>query len=175
MRELEKTLMEIESAIKDHERRGNTHTQSVLQIAHEIIAVCAKYARTLPDLEVILGSGGWIPVEKELPPNAKHKGALCPRYQLKTKYGVTEGWYNPDLESWFVLVWFMTERCLESEIDFDRGAHPKIVRCENKVNDRNSVVTAWRPRPEPYRPEPTTQRPEWKDRMLHTFLGGHHD
>ena len=51
MRELEKTLMEIESAIKDHERRGNTHTQSVLQIAHEIIAVCAKYARTLPDLE----------------------------------------------------------------------------------------------------------------------------
>lgn len=23
--------------------------------------------------------------------------------------------------------------------------------------------------------EQTTQRPEWKDRMLHTFLGGHHD
>lgn len=61
MRELEKTLMEIESAIKDHERRGNTHTQSVLQIAHEIISVCAKYARTLPELEEILGSGGWIP------------------------------------------------------------------------------------------------------------------
>ena len=67
MRELEKTLMEIESAIKDHERRGNTHTQSVLQIAHEIIAVCAKYARTLPDLETILGKGGWIPVEERLP------------------------------------------------------------------------------------------------------------
>lgn len=23
--------------------------------------------------------------------------------------------------------------------------------------------------------ETPTQRPEWKDRMLHTFLGGHHD
>ena len=96
---------------------------------------------------------GWIPVERELPPNAKHKGALCPRYQLDTKYGVTEGWYNPDLESWFVLVWFMTERCLDSEIDFKRGAHPKIVRCENEVNEKHRIVLAWRPLPEPYRPE----------------------
>ena len=30
-RELEKTLLEIECSIKDHERRGNTHTQSVLE------------------------------------------------------------------------------------------------------------------------------------------------
>ena len=36
-----------------------------------------------------------------------------------------------------------------------------------------SGVIAWMPLPEPYRPEQTTQRPEWKDRMLHTFLGGH--
>lgn len=34
---------------------------------------------------------GWISVDRELPPNAKHKGALCPRYQVMTKYGVTEG------------------------------------------------------------------------------------
>lgn len=96
---------------------------------------------------------GWIPVEERLPENAKHKGALCPRYQLMTKYGVTEGWYNPDLESWYILIWFMTERYLDSEIDFERGAWPKIVRCENKVNDRYSIVMAWRPLPEPYRPE----------------------
>lgn len=31
-----------------------------------------------------------------------------------------------------------------------------------------SGVIAWMPLPEPY-------QPEWKDRMLHTFLGGHHD
>lgn len=53
-RELEKTLIEIESAIKNNEQRGNTHTQSVLQIAHEIIELCAKAARTLPDLQEIL-------------------------------------------------------------------------------------------------------------------------
>ena len=45
------------------------------------------------------GNDGWIPVDRKLPPNANHKGALCPRYQVMTKYGVTEGWYNPDLES----------------------------------------------------------------------------
>ena len=96
---------------------------------------------------------GWVPVEERLPENAKHKGALCPRYQLMTKYGVTEGWYNPDFESWYILIWFTTERCLGSEIDFERGAWPKIVRCENKVNDRHSIVVAWRPLPEPYRTE----------------------
>ena len=96
---------------------------------------------------------GWIPVERELPPNAKYKGALCPRYQLDTKYGVTEGWYNPDLESWFVLVWFMTERYLNGEIDFENGAHPKIVRCENEVNEKHRIVLAWRPLPEPYQAE----------------------
>ena len=35
-------------------------------------------------------------------------------------------------------------------------------------------IIAWRPLPESYRPEPAAaQRPEWKDRMLRTFLGGH--
>ena len=37
-------------------------------------------------------------------------------------------------------------------------------------------IIAWRPLPEPYRPEQAAaRRPEWKDRMLHTFLGGHHE
>lgn len=53
-RELKKDLMEIEHLIKDHEQRGNTHTQSVLQIAYEVIEPCAKAARTLPDLKEIL-------------------------------------------------------------------------------------------------------------------------
>lgn len=53
-RELEKTLMEIESSIKDHERRGNTHTQSVLEQAREIVGMCAKAARTPSDLREIL-------------------------------------------------------------------------------------------------------------------------
>lgn len=53
-RELEKTLMEIEHLIKVHEQRENTHTQSVLEQAQEIIEMCAKAARTPSDLKEIL-------------------------------------------------------------------------------------------------------------------------
>lgn len=35
-------------------------------------------------------------------------------------------------------------------------------------------IIAWRPLPEPYWSEQeAAQRPEWQERMLHTFLGGH--
>ena len=44
-----------------------------------------------------------------------------------TKDGVTEGWHNPDRESWFILVWFMTERIREYEIDFVSGDIPRLV------------------------------------------------
>lgn len=125
-------------------------------------AFSAVQIRTIEKIEQIICkymsirnhmNDGWVSVDERLPENAKHKGALCPRYQLMTKYGVTEGWYNPDLESWYILIWFMTERYLDSEIDFERGTWPKIVRCENKVNDRYSIVMAWRPLPEAYLPE----------------------
>lgn len=53
-REVEKTLLEIESAIKSNERRGNTHTQSVLEQAREIVGMCAQAARTPSDLKKIL-------------------------------------------------------------------------------------------------------------------------
>ena len=96
---------------------------------------------------------GWIPVERELPPNAKHKGAFCPKVRVMTKFGETYGWYNPDCESWYILVWFMTERYLDSEIDFERGDKPKIVRLPDEVNDTKHILVAWRPLPEPYRLE----------------------
>ena len=53
-RELEKTLLEIECSMKDHERRGNTHTQSVLEQARDIIGMCAQAARTPSELKEIL-------------------------------------------------------------------------------------------------------------------------
>lgn len=53
-RELEKTLMEIEHLIKVHEQRENTHTQSMLEQAREIIELCAQAARTPSDLKKIL-------------------------------------------------------------------------------------------------------------------------
>lgn len=92
---------------------------------------------------------GWIPVEKEFPPNAKHKGAFCPKYQIMTKYGVTEGWYNPDYESWFCLFWFVGSEFTEAHIDFEHGDVPERVRIEKGVE----IVLAWRPLPEPYKPE----------------------
>lgn len=92
---------------------------------------------------------GWIPVEKELPPNAKQKGAFCPKYQVMTKYGVTEGWYNPDYESWFCLFWFVDNKFTKPYIDFEHGDVPKRVQIEKGID----IVLAWRPLPEPYRPE----------------------
>lgn len=49
----------------------------------------------------------WISVTERLPDNADQPGAFCPRYQVVTPYGVTEGWYRPhDHEKggrWFAL------------------------------------------------------------------------
>lgn len=142
MQELEKILEEIEQRVNYYKEHATLEYVDICAGLREAEGIIRKHM-----------NDGWIPVERELPPNAKYKGALCPRYQLDTKYGVTEGWYNPDLESWFVLVWFMTERYLNGEIDFENGAHPKIVRCENEVNEKHRIVLAWRPLPEPYRPE----------------------
>ena len=97
---------------------------------------------------------GWIPVEKELPPNAKQKGAFCPKYQVMTKYGVTEGWYNPDCESWFCLLWFMNKKFTKGYIDFERGDVPKVVQIEKGID----IVLAWRPMPEPYKPERSEEK-----------------
>ena len=95
----------------------------------------------------------WIPVDKELPPNAKDRKALCIRCLVSTKYGVTEGWYNPLLESWYVLLWFMTKRYLNSEIDLERGDCPNVVQVRNEVNEKYNIVLAWRPIPKSYSPE----------------------
>lgn len=97
--------------------------------------------------------GRWIPVDKELPPNARDEKALCTRYLISTKYGVTEGWYNPILGSWYILLWFMTKRYLDSEIDLERGGCPNVVQVRNEANEKYKIVLAWRSIPESYSPE----------------------
>lgn len=87
---------------------------------------------------------GWIPVDKKLPPNAKHEGAFCPKYQVMTKFGVTEGWYNPNARGWYVLLWFETERYLANEIDLDKGDIPKMVFLSDEVNNEGHILTAWK-------------------------------
>jgi hypothetical protein len=89
--------------------------------------------------------GKWIPVSEKLPENAKHKGAFCPKYYVMTEFGQTEGWYNPDVGCWYVLLWFMDARFETWNISLERGDVPKLVK--------NVPVVAWMPLPEPYKAE----------------------
>jgi hypothetical protein len=89
---------------------------------------------------------GWISVKDRLPENAEHLGSFCPRYQVMTKYCITEGWYNPDKGCWYTLVWFLIGRFDEDDIDMERGDIPRV---SSKIE-----VTHWRPMPEP--PEEVT-------------------
>lgn len=79
--------------------------------------------------------GGWISVKDRLPENADYPGAFCPRYLVMTKYGRSEGWYNPDKGCWYTLVWFLIGRYTEDDIDMERGDIPKI--------SNNIEVTHW--------------------------------
>ena len=86
--------------------------------------------------------GKWIPVSERLPENANHLGALCPRYRISSaKYGVTEGWYNPDMGTWYGLVWQLTP----GNIEVKRGDIPVVIRMID--------VIAWMPSPKPYKVE----------------------
>ncbi len=110
-------------------------------------------------------NNGWIPCGERLPDNAEHKGSICPRYHVITIYGQTVGWFNPDYDSWFVLVWYMTARYLESEIDMERGDIPKVAR----VPLEYGIVTAWQPLSEPYpTKESRTILPKRQQNSLHS-------
>lgn len=111
--------------------------------------VVAKIIDDTPTIDPERLRSQWIPVSERLPDNASHPGALCKRCVVMTKYGVTEGWYNPDRESWFILVWFMAESIREYNIDFVSGDIPRVV----KVPLHNEIINAWMPLPEPYDPE----------------------
>lgn len=157
-RELEKTLLEIEHLIDEHERRGNTHTQSVLQIAHEIIEPCAKAARTLSELEELLSrenaseitrlsrdNDGWIPVEKALP-------------EVSGKCWATVR-YNDERLSEPVVVDFrgVPQKFV---VDTPNGREYETWGIDSAFH--GSRVIAWRPYyiPEPYRPERSNDEKE---------------
>jgi hypothetical protein len=112
---------------------GNTYGYKV---ADEIIGLLPSVTPQEPR---------WIPVTERLPENAKHKGAFCPKYYVMTEYGVTEGWYNPDVKCWYALLWFMDGQFEEWNINIDKGDIPKLVK--------NVPVIAWMPLPEPYKAE----------------------
>ncbi len=70
-----------------------------------------------------VGQAAWIDCREFMPPNAAHPGAICPRYLVSTIFGVTEGWYNPDYDLWYILVWRMTRNGI---IDMNHGDIPMV-------------------------------------------------
>ena len=154
-RELEKTLMEIEHLIDEHERRGNTHTQSVLQIAHEILEPCAKAAKTLSELEELLSrekdpeitrssrdNDGWTPVEERLP-------------EEYGEYLVTIVPSAGYLWGKRIIANFSDLMGIVKKPIFYTGEVGKI-----DFEDITDMVIAWRPLPEPYRPERSSDEKE---------------
>jgi len=117
------------------------------RLDHQINDILYDLVAENEDLEEQIeeNKGEWIPVSERLPENAKHKGAFCPKYYVMTEFGQTEGWYNPDVGCWYVLLWFMDARFETWNISLERGDVPKLVK--------NVPVTAWMPLPEPYKAE----------------------
>ena len=126
-RELEKTLMEIDHLIKEHEERGNTHTQSVLEQERDIISMCAQVARTPSELKEIIHKhmdDDWIPVEERLPETGEH-----------------------------VLVSFRDDGFLPAVAIIQEDGKWLMLQGAKGFNDVTDDVTAWQPLPEQYRPE----------------------
>ena len=89
---------------------------------------------------------GWIPVEERLP---EDDGEYCTQYQIMTKYGVTEGWYHPNENVWYVLLWRHLRE--NGEIDFEKGDIPTLELINPEI--RTDIIIAWMLLPEPYHPE----------------------
>lgn len=106
---------------------------------------CVKTMRTDAIALLKAQEPKWISVKDRMPENADHPGAFCPRYQVMTKYGMTEGWYNQDKGCWYTLCWFLIGRYDEDDIDMERGDIP---RTTDKLE-----VTHWTPLPEPPKEE----------------------
>lgn len=94
---------------------------------------------------------GWIPVEEKLP---EDDGEYCTQYQIMTKYGVTEGWYHPNENVWYVLLWRHLRE--NGEIDFEKGDIPTLELINPEI--RTDIIIAWMPLPEPYHPEELERR-----------------
>lgn len=108
---------------------------------HAATMVCTIMRRIEKAVD-ILKSYRWIPVSERLPENAKRKGAFCPKYRVQTKFGETDGWYNPDKGCWYFLVWYLEGY----GVDFERGDAPYIAH----EKPGHNVVTHWMPVKEVY-------------------------
>lgn len=138
-RELEKDLKEIEYLIYVHKNRGNTNTQSVLERVHEIIEPCAKAARTLSELEALLFRENGQETTRS---SRDHDGWIPVEERLPEPYQqVLISMYNN-----------LTYVTVGHYSAYERKWHAK-----KWISDWGVDVKAWRPLPEPYRPEQTKE------------------
>lgn len=214
-RELEKDLKEIEYLIYVHKERENTHTQSVLERAHEIIETCAKAARTLPDLEELLSRENTPEITRS--PRDNNVTEYCPHCDREItvswnverdglekileeidetieRYGknpyidgkvtdlcygmniakdiirkhMNDGWIPveerlPEEEVSVLVQWEKYDKYLNVTLTYLDvmwldDAEEKVFETINGVP--NGKVIAWRPLPEPYRPERSNDEKE---------------
>ena len=87
---------------------------------------------------------GWIPVEERLPEEKKSVLVQWEKYDRHLNVTLT----------YLDVMW------LEDEED---------VVFETINGIPNGRVIAWRPLPEPYRPESKTEKPKWREDMLRKF------
>ena len=146
-RELEKDLKEIEYLIYVHKERENTHTQSVLERAHEIIETCAKAARTLSEREELLSrenttetarssqdNDGWIPVLDNLPED-------------DVDVLITYADIDDEIYTDICITTYGYAYLGGNKLDFKEWRSPF------EYFRSNYKVIAWQPLPEPYRSE----------------------
>ena len=93
MKELEKILEEIENERTDIDDYSDAKSRMLVRHWNSCIDVVEDIIRKHMN-------DGWIPVEERLP---EDDGEYCTQHQIMTKYGVTEGWYRPNENVWYVL------------------------------------------------------------------------
>ncbi|HJB06656.1 MAG TPA: hypothetical protein H9716_02185 [Candidatus Enterocloster faecavium] len=121
---------------------------------------------------------GWIPVEREAPPTGKRLQAKIKHHEWIADYDndwvpEEERTRHPEYTEICEIVCvdgIWRYMCKEDGYELSEA----YINPQKDISVPIDEIIAWRPLPEPYQPEATeAQRPEWKDRMLHAFLGGH--
>ena len=132
--------------LRDYEDTGLTPEQ-----IRQMDVLYAEKCREVAELQKVQR---WIPVERRLPEKNEYF------VDTSSNKDFPNGYYRR-LE-----IAYMTDT-----IEYVHGYYDGYKWMDKYLNAIKNVV-AWRIH-EPYQPKTITQRPKWKDRMLHTFLGGH--
>ena len=107
------------------------------------------YAEKCREVAELRKAQGWIPVEERLPEDDSTKRYIVTDTDGHVWSSIWYGYAEEENKTPCFYCW---------DDDMWQCYKPDVI--------------AWRPLPEPYQPEQTAKRPEWQERMLHTFLGG---